>query len=188
MVENHSADIIRALVDEYRELTQFLDSAGEYSLKLNADSSFAKTLVVSAASYFEARLTESLVQLYSDWTNQSEVLVHFVRNLAIERRYFQWFDWNSPNANSFFGKFGGNFRAMMVEKVRNDEGLRESIKAFIDLENLRNNLVHGNYAAFQLDQSVDDVLNLYEKAVGFVERFPEEIREYLNQQNKGNES
>ena len=67
----------------------------------------------------------------------------------------------------------------MAEKVRNDDGLRESIRAFIILENLRNNLVHGNYAAFQLDQSVDDVLDLYEKAVNFVEGFPEEVRAHL---------
>ncbi len=67
----------------------------------------------------------------------------------------------------------------MAEKVRNDEGLRESIRAFIILENLRNSLVHGNYAVFQLDQSVDDVLDLYEKAVNFVEGFPEEIRAHL---------
>ena len=184
MVEDQSSDIIRALVDEYRELTQFLDSAGEYSLKLNVDSSFAKTLIVSAASYFESRLTESLVQIYSQQTNQSEILVHFVRSLAIDRRYFQWFDWNSNNANSFFGKFGGNFRALMVEKVRNDEGLRESIQAFIELENLRNSLVHGNYAAFQLNRSVDDLLNLYDAALEFVEGFPDEIRASLNQQGQ----
>ena len=180
MPQNQAADTIGQLVAEYRELAQFLDSAGEYSLKLSVDSSFAKTLVVSAASYFEACLTESLIELYSEQTNLPEVLVHFVRNLAIERRYFQWFDWSSGNANSFFGKFGGEFRAFMRNKVSNDVSLQNSIKAFIELENLRNELVHGNYATFQLNRSVDDILCLYKKAVKFVEGFPEEIRTYLN--------
>ena len=180
MTKNQPVNTIGELMDEYRELAQFLDSAGEYSLKLSVDMLFAKALVVSAASYFEARLTESLIELYSEQTNQSEVLVHFVRNLAIERRYFQWFEWSLGNANSFFGKFGGEFRVFMRNKVRNDECLQNSIGAFIELGNLRNNLVHGNYATFQLNLSVDDILRLYEKALKFVEGFPEEIRTYLN--------
>ena len=180
MPQNQAADTIGQLVAEYRELAQFLDSAGEYSLKLSVDSSFAKTLVVSAASYFESRLTESLIDLYSEQTNLPGVLVHFVRNLAIERRYFQWFDWGSSNANSFFGKFGGEFRAYMRSRVGSDECLQNSIKAFIELENLRNDLVHGNYATFQLNLSVDEILSRYEKAVKFVEGFPEEIRAYLS--------
>ena len=187
-MESQSANIIRKLVDEYRELSRVLISAGEVTRKVNVDAAFAKSLVISAASYFEARLTESLVELYSERTNQSEALVAFVRNLAIDRRYFQWFDWSSNNANSFFGKFGGNFRVFMINKVRNDEGLRDSIWAFLEIENLRNNLVHGNYAAYQLDKSVDDVLNLYESAMGFVEGFPVEIRTYLDQQDQGSRS
>ena len=186
MEEHKPTNIIGDLVDEYRELAAFLESSGEITLKVNVDMAFAKTLVISAASYFEAWLTDSLVDLYSERTN-SEVLVQFVRNLAIERRYFQWFDWRSNNANRFFGTFGGNFRALMDDKVRNDEGLRDSIRAFLELENLRNNLVHGNYAAYQLDRSVDDVLNLYENAIKFVEGFPAEIRAYMDQQNQGNE-
>ena len=181
-MESQHDEIIRNLVDEYRELTEFLNSAREVTLKVNVDTAFAKSLIISAASYFEAQLTESLVELYSERTNQSEVLVQFVQNLAIDRRYFQWFDWSSNNANSFFGKFGGNFRTFMVDKVSSEEGLRDSIRAFLELENLRNNLVHGNYAAYQLDKSVDDVLTLYERAIKFVERFPLEIRTYLDQQ------
>ena len=68
----------------------------------------------------------------------------------------------------------------MSDKAKNDEEIRDSITAFLELENLRNSLVHGNYAAFQLDKSVDDVLALYEKALRFVEDFPKEIRRYLN--------
>ena len=183
MLENRPVDPISGLVSEYRELAQLLDSdASSYSLKMGLDSSFAKTLVVSAASYFEARLTDSLVELYSERTNQAEALVYFVHSLAIDRRYFQWFDWSSNNANSFFGKFGGDFRSFMSDKVRNDESLQDSIGAFLELENLRNSLVHGNYAVFQLNRSVDDILSLYERAIRFVEGFPDEIRGYLNRQ------
>ena len=181
MEENRPADPIMVLVNEYRELAQLLDSdSNYYSLRMDLESSFAKTLVVSSASYFEARLTDSLVEIYSEATNQAEALVQFVRSLAIDRRYFQWFDWSSNNANSFFGKFGGDFRKFMSEKASNDENIQASIRAFLDLENLRNNLVHGNYAVFQLDKSVDDILTLYEKALRFVEDFPMEIRRYLN--------
>ena len=185
MTGDPSADPILRLVSEHRELAQLLDSdPSYYSLRMGLESSFAKTLVVSSASYFEARLTDSLVGLYSDATNQAEALVQFVRNLAIDRRYFQWFDWKANTATSFFGKFGGDFRQFMADKVSSDDTIRDSIRAFLELENLRNNLVHGNYAAFQLDKSVDDILSLHEKAISFVDNFPEEIRGYLKMQTE----
>ena len=117
MEENRPADPIMALVSEYRELSQLLDSdSNYYSLRMGLESSFAKTLVVSSASYFEARFTDSLVEIYSEATNQAEALVQFVRNLAIERRYFQWFDWKSNTATSFYGKFGGGFSEFYVRQ------------------------------------------------------------------------
>lgn len=183
MVEVGPTDPIIDLVMEYRELAELLDAdPNYYSLRMSLESSFAKTLVVSSASYFEARLTDSLVELYSEATNQAEALVQFVRNLAIDRRYFQWFDWSSNNANSFFGKFGGDFRTFMSDKALSDENVQISIRAFLELENLRNNLVHGNYAVFQLDKSVDDIVSLYQNGLKFVEDFPKEIRGYLNMQ------
>ncbi len=55
MEGNPPADPITNLVNEYRELAQLLDSdSNYYSLRMGLDSSFAKTLVVSSASYFEA--------------------------------------------------------------------------------------------------------------------------------------
>ena len=185
MAENRPADPVMGLVREYKELAELLDSdSNYYSLRMGLEASFAKTLVVSSASYFEARLTESLVELYSDATSQAEALVQFVRSLAIDRRYFQWFDWSSNSANSFFGKFGGDFRKFMSDKATNDEDVRASVRAFLELENLRNNLVHANYAAFQLDKSVEDILSLYGKANKFVEDFPIELRTYLNMASK----
>ena len=48
----------------------------------------------------------------------------------------------------------------MRERVRVDLGLAESIRAFLELGNLRNEAVHENYAVFFLNKTVDEVFDL----------------------------
>ena len=67
----------------------------------------------------------------------------------------------------------------MVEKVRDDRALDESIKAFLELGKFRNAMVHGNYADFLLNKTVDEVFELYQKANIFVEGFADNVMEYL---------
>ena len=171
---------IAAMVAEHRQLIAHLQSTGAISLQATVEPAFAKTLLVSAASYYEHRMTEVLVGLYeSDSNGGPTALTEFVRNQAIGRRYAQLFSWGDNNANSFFRSFGIGFRAYMVEKVRDDRALDESIKAFLELGKLRNAMVHGNYMNFTLNKTVAEVFELYQKANIFVEGFSDNVMEYL---------
>ena len=186
MIEQSANNTIVAMVEEHRLLIAHLRSTGAISLLATVEPAFAKTLLVSAASYYEQRMTEILVGLYKSGDGRSTVLAEFVRSQAIGRRYAQLFNWSESNANSFFRSFGNDFRTYMVQKVRNDQKLDESIKAFLELGKFRNDLVHGNYADFSLNKTVDEVFCLYQKAGRFVEGFADNIREYINIQNSGN--
>lgn len=158
---------------------EHLATSNDVSLQNRVDAEFSKTLLLSAASYYEHRLTRMIVGFYEANVHGSATLAEFVKNQAIGRRYSQLFDWTSGNANRFFSSFGGEFRSYMRERVRVDLGLAESIRAFLELGNLRNEAVHENYAVFSLNKTVDEVFDLYEKAGHFVEDFPNELSEYI---------
>ena len=183
MTEQFADNTIEAMVEEHHRLTAHLQATGAISLLATVELAFAKTLLVSAASYYEQRMTEVLVGLYESGSNGSTVLAEFVRSQAIGRRYAQLFNWGDNNANGFFRSFGSGFNAYMRQKARNDQNMDESIKAFLELGKFRNDMVHGNYADFPLNKTVDDVFDLYQKAGNFVEEFADDIRWYINSQD-----
>ena len=137
-------------------------------------------MVLSAASYFEVRLSETITDVFSEATNHSDALVEFVRSKAVARRYHDWFDWDRRNANRFFSAFGSGFKSFMEEQVNNSEEIQESIRAFMELGDLRNQLAHQNFASFPLEKTVLEIFDMYKKALGFVDAFPDTLREYLN--------
>ena len=186
MTEQHSEDIISKMMKEHQELIEYLTSKGDTSLQIRVETAFAKTLLLSAASYFEDRMTNGIEQVFRDKTNNSDVLISFVQQMAIERHYHQWFQWRERNANQFFSKFGGGFRDFMKNKVGNDDDLDNSIKAFLELGNLRNQLVHENFAQFSINKTTSEVFEQYQKANKFVERFFSAIRQYINDQGSKN--
>jgi RiboL-PSP-HEPN len=101
-----------------------------------------------------------------------------VKNKALARQYHTFFNWDARNANSFFGLFGGDFKDFMTAKVEDDSTLEAGIKAFLQLGDSRNELVHENFATFALDKTAEEIYELYKKALRFVEVFPMTLSEF----------
>ena len=175
MVSDSSTDIIEQLVEEHKTLMALIPLQ-EVSVRATADASFAKTLMVSAASYFETRVTDSVLDVFSETTNKAQPLVEFVRNKAVERRYHDWFDWTKRNANRFIEAFGNDFKEYMDVWIKMHQ---EAIRAFMEIGSFRNQLVHKNFASIPLDKTVDEIIDMYQKALGFVDEFPDELKNYL---------
>lgn len=173
-------NIVDVIFEEHQALVQHLMAAGEVSLQNNVDSNFRKTLLLAAASYFETALSDSLIGLFSDRTNAAEPMVEFVRNKAIGRQFHTLFQWNSPNANSFFSLFGASFSLFMRTEVLNDASLDSSIRAFLELGGLRNQLVHQNFASFTLEKTVEEIYASYKVALHFIETIPSKIGDYID--------
>jgi len=172
--------IIDRLFEDNQELIRYLRDKGEVSLQSSADSNFRKTLLLSSASYFEDRISQNLVTIFTDQTNSAGPIVEFLKNKAIARQYHTYFDWESKNANKFFSLFGAEFRSFMVAQVDADPDLQSSIRDFLELGDLRNQLVHRNFATFPLDKTAEEIYELYRSALKFVEEFPLKLREFLN--------
>ena len=171
----------RTIVDRlYNQFGEIVDQMGdtEITLRLTAEENFRKGLLLASASYFENRITETLLGMVSNATNNNLTVDEFFRNKAISRQYHTYFQWESSNANSFFGLFGEGFKLHMKEKTRNSAELSNSIKAFLEVGLERNRLVHQNYATFTLEKDTDEIYALYTSARFFVEEFPALVQQY----------
>ena len=171
---------IEELWNDHASLADYLQVNRQVQLLSRVHDSFRKTLIIAAASYFEVQLTEIIVNLYTDSDQGTGALSEFVRKKAIGRSFASLFSWDSPNANYFYNLFGADFAASMRQKVREDPRLDESVKAFLEIGNLRNQLVHQNYADFQLDKTLEEIYERYRLATIFLNTFPRVVRELID--------
>ncbi|MEO8150778.1 MAG: HEPN domain-containing protein [Bacteroidia bacterium] len=169
--------VVDILYEEYSELTQYFLSNQELSYKISIEANFKKNLILATASYFEHLIITSLMDYTTKVTNNNEILIEFFKNKAVNRQFHTFFNWNDSNANSFFGLFGSAFLKNMKEKVQQDVKLSEGIKAFLEIGNERNRIVHQNYASYTVDKTTNEIYESYKLA----RYFTDNITEYLNQ-------
>ncbi len=108
-------------------------------------------------------------------------LRYFVGRQAIERKFFQWFDFNGSNANGLFALFGPDLAVEFKNTVQAEE-LSDPIRAFLQLCRARNDLVHNNYVAADTTFTVADIHANVVSASRFLEwlasDFVKTIREF----------
>lgn len=167
--------LIDTLFRRNKEITEFLADSKQVTFETDVSDTFRKVLVLSIASFFEQRVKDLLFRFVVHNT-ASEIIPEFVKNKALERQYHTFFNWEAKNANSFFGLFGSEFKAICQEKIGNDEKLNEAVRSFLELGHTRNQLVHMNFASFQLPKSDEEYYVLYKNAALFVD-FLEDLLE-----------
>lgn len=159
---------VNTLYEEYKSVLEFLNEQRQPSLYSNADKTFKKFLILASASYFENLITEIIVEFITCNSNNNEKVISFVKNKAINRQYHTYFQWDTPNANSFFGLFGSDFKTKIKNELKSNEEINSAIKAFIEIGSLRNTLAHNNLATYNLDnKTTDEIFQLYEEALIF---------------------
>lgn len=171
--------IVDALYTDTKTLIVYLEQQNEVSMRAVADTSLTKSLVLAAASLYESLIQDAIVEFAKEKTANTETLVEFLKNKAIERQYHSFFQWEQRNANKFFSLFGPLFSEYMRQQVRASEDLQKSIAAFMELGELRNRLAHQNFAAFVIDKTAAEIYDLHKLAIPFVESFPQKLREFL---------
>ncbi len=172
----HASTPVDRLFDESDSVIRAL-GLSEPSLAIAAGDSFRKALVLAAASHFEHRISSCVLEFIQESANGSGIVVAFVKNKAVSRQYHTWFKWDDTNANQFFGLFGSDFKQMMGERTRASEELKNSIRAFLEIGNERNKLVHQDFASFSLEKTLDEIYALYRQSLLFVESLSTHLRE-----------
>jgi hypothetical protein len=163
----------------YEESSSVILALGrnEPSLTVAAGDIFRKALILAAASYFEYRVSKCVLDFVFEKANGNGLVVGFVKNKAISRQYHTWFKWDDTNANQFFGLFGIPFKQMMVERIKTSEELRISIRAFLEVGNERNKLIHQDFASFALEKTLEEIYALYQQSLLFVDGLAKYLRE-----------
>lgn len=160
-------------------LLQYLENNNEISLRNIVESSFRKTLLLSAASYFEHQIRECILNFATERTNSDIAIIALIKVKVIERQYHTYFKWDGNNANQFFSLFGSDFKEYMQRVVNEDPELQKSIRSFLELGNLRNQLVHFDFASFPLEKTMEEIYGLYKNSLHFVENIPKWLREFV---------
>ena len=168
---------VERIYKEFSDLIELLKDQGELSLQTAAEDSFRKILLLSAASYFEYELTAVVGAFVEEITSANGLVIALVRNKAISRQYHSWFKWEAKNANQFFGLFGSNFSSHMTMLVKSSPEIDRSIRAFLEVGEHRNRLVHQNFASFALEKTAEEIFALFKEALPFIETVGRELRE-----------
>jgi hypothetical protein len=161
---------------ELRDAAAKLAAANEVSLQIALEAHARKTLLLSAASYFEMQLTREVQDFTNEVTGNNFLISNLVQTKAISRQYHQWFEWDKNNPNKFFSMFGKEFKNYMEKRLNEVDALAESGRAFMEIGRERNLLVHNDYASFPINKTPDEVYALYQKARLFVETIGAEFR------------
>jgi hypothetical protein len=166
--------IIDRAYEDNASLLLYLSERNELSLLRTVDDSFRKTLVLSAASLFEHRISDA-IHTYCDRKSGSDACVlALVRIKVLKRQYFTYFDWDNRRAGPFFSLLGES----IGEKLKADskvDPLKSSLDAFLELGFLRNCLVHQNFAGYVFEKTNEEVYALYQQASVFVDRILEAL-------------
>lgn len=168
-MSTESTTFIDALFKEQKELIAFLQQYGQISYSQSVEVLLSKTLLLSGASYFETRITNAIADYASRVSGTDEALISLVRTKAIERQYHTYFQWRegSRSAIPFFAMFGSSLKDSAKQELKNAD-LSQAVAAFLELGDLRNLLVHENFASYPLEKTADEVYHLFGEAIKFV--------------------
>jgi RiboL-PSP-HEPN len=162
--------MIDELFRRQKDLATYLQEQGELSFATDVEAYLSKTLLLSAASYFESRITEAIAAYAARVSMSDEALTSLVRVKVIERQYHTYFQWSegSRSVMPFFGMFGPTLKELAKQELKM-EHLKLAAAAFLELGELRNFLVHKNFASYMLEKTAEEVYYLYKTAGKFVE-------------------
>jgi hypothetical protein len=149
-------DIVESLFRDTKELDNFLMGNQELSLRVLVDSNFRKSILLASASYFERRVTD-LIAEYAQSCTTDDRIICFLKNKALSRQY-----------HTLLGLFGEEFKKKFGAKVSGDDQLDQSIKAFLEIGQERNRLVHQNFGSYSLEKTADEIHELHLSAKNFL--------------------
>jgi len=171
-------EIIERMFNENQALHDLLLTQNEVSLASMVGDQFRKTLLLAIASQFEHRVTGAVRAYSVSASSGDDALTSFIKAKGITRQYHTYFNWDASNGNAFFGLFGSSFKAFMTKRLGESNDLQEGLVAFLTLGELRNQLVHNDYATFTLEKTPNEIYDLYRKAVVFVRDIGELFAEH----------
>lgn len=161
--------IVDRIYQDNLDILKFLEEKNEISFVIQFNTVFTKTLLLSAASYFEHEICRMVQAFVAHKAQNDEYVIAIVKQKIIERQYHSYFEWKDNNANKFFSLFGSTFKEKRLQDIKNNPELQPAIKSFMELGRERNKLVHQNFADYNIEKTAEEVYKLYQQAAVFID-------------------
>ncbi len=191
MKKNDEIKIIDRLKEEQDAIIEYLKSSEDESLEKNAKRDSNKFLVLAIASFFEEEVMKITKQFQSKISQDKAIGIPLNKE-GTNRKYHTYFRWESANANRYFKLFGEDIEKKIKDKISKDKeeseknnrgkkeeekriSIDESIKAFLKIGRLRNELTHQNIANYSLEVSRKEIHDLYQQASKFIDFLKQEL-------------
>lgn len=145
---------------------------------INSLSEFdAKVLLLCSAIFFERKICDNIINISRE-NFSSKIMVSFIENQAINRKYHTLFSWDSKNINHFLSLFGKDLK----EYINNclDDSVRTGMVDFLEIGSERNRLVHNNYATFTLNYTIHELHDKFLNANRFIDFLFIKISDFEN--------
>jgi len=164
-------NVIKSFFDDHSQLTSVLAGEANLSLRLAVDRHFQKILVVATASYCEDLVKGIILDFASRSSGHNNGIVSLIKSKAAERQYHTLFDWaqnSSIGVNKFWSLFGDGQKKKVKEALKLDPSAVVKADAFIQVGQLRNLLVHGNFGAMNIDLTIEEIRSKSELALSYI--------------------
>ncbi len=148
----------------------------------NFDVLATKTLLLAAASYFEKKMCESILDACRA-SGSPESHIYFLDKQALSRKYHTMFDWDKQTLNKFLGLFGEPFKSDANNFLKANS-LQQSVQDFIFINDQRNKMVHSNFASYNIDNVLEEIWVKFESANQFSEWFSIYLHEKWDRKDK----
>ena len=162
------SDRIERQYQDEQELHRYLMESNEISFASYIDDVYKKVLLISAASFFEVMISETVINFAKEAASIDSRIAVLVEKKAISRQYHTLFDWNKKNTNVFWSLFGEETKNRVRKMLDDSEELKQSEIDFLDLGKQRNLLVHENFSEYDINITVDEIYKKYKSACKFV--------------------
>ncbi|MBY8856322.1 hypothetical protein K7711_07535 [Nocardia sp. CA2R105] len=171
-VDHEKTGAVGSLYGDYLGLVDDLRDRSPSGLAA-LNRTFHKVILVAAASSLEDQVKNVVESLFCNHGRNE--LGAFIQKRVMARGYHQLFDWDNEKAKPFFSSFGKTCGELFDQKRKRDDTFEKQHYAFMRLGNLRNQLVHRDYATYTLDETPEELFKFYCSAIHFPGRFEEII-------------
>lgn len=164
-----TASVVDEFYDNVIKILNIIDERKETSLHIWTGDYLTRILVIVEANYFENEIA-AIMKIFFDKNTSNQMVKSFVLN-AMERKYYTYFNWSElkyQSANNFFILFGPDFKDKIDKDVKSNTELKESIVAFLEVGQTRNNLVHKQLQEVAIPKTALEYYELYKKALFFI--------------------
>ena len=160
--------IVSTMFDSCRKELQALSDRSELSSFFDLNQLLTKSLLLSCASFYE----DEIVRIVRNVVGNSSLVdsvKSWINSVAVDGQFYKWFDFrNARNANAFLARFGRVFKSEMRVVIDKRDWRKKAESDFIELCQRRNESVHGNYAAYSLDLTIEEIFEKHMSAMSFI--------------------